>query len=376
MADSKPFKPQGIRPAPRPATAAAAAGAKQGAAPSGTDGRVTYASGDVLFNQGDHGGDLFFIESGVVEIFTQREGETIILSEMSPGEIIGVMTCLTSEPRMASARAQVPVVCKRVPHAAIKKVLDALPNWMKIVLKEFTIRLTHMNKLYSDAVLRVKKLEQNQLSNVYTGAQLAAAFAGVSEFVAQKVDDYKVVVVEDVMARLEVIMNIKKEDLDRVFQVLLEAGLLKLEIEPDKKRTVARLESAQKMAFFAQFVRESKHGSTKKLVRAKFTHKETRVLSAMVKLAARLDMDLDKNCKLSVPELERSLERATGVKFERSALDKGVALKLIAIETSDAGETVILKPSHLGKTVACVEAVRKLTALDLAATSIDAAGAA
>jgi CRP-like cAMP-binding protein len=366
----KPFKPEAVRLAQRPAAGAAKP------APSGTDGRTSYGVGDVLFNQGDAGGDLFFIEAGNVEIYTQKEGETIILSEMAPGEIIGVMTCLTSEPRMASARAKTPVVCKRVPHASIKKVLDALPNWMKIVLKEFTIRLTQMNKVYSEAVIKIKKLEQNQLSNVYTGAQLASAFAGIAEFMAQKVDDYKVVVVEDVMAKLEMVMNIKKEDLDRVFQVLLEAGLLKLEIEPDRKRTVTRLENAQKMAYFAQFVRESKHGPTKKLVRAKFTHKETRVLSAMVKLAARLDMDLEKNCKLSIPELERSLERATGVKFERGALDKGVALKLLAIEGNDAGETVVLKPAHLGKTVACVEAVRKLAALDLSAGAMAVDGAA
>lgn len=368
MGDIKYGKPSALKtPAfaqARPVGTSAQAAAKANAQKPGNDGRTSLEAGDTLFAQGDPGGDLFFIEQGQVEIFTQKDGETIVLSEMGPGEIIGVMTCLTSEPRMASARAKSMVVCKKVPHPSIKKVLEALPNWMKIVIKEFTIRLTQMNKLYSDSILRIKKLEATQISNVYTGAQLAAAFGGLSEYMAVRYEDTKIVVVEDIMQKLEVILNIKKDDLDRVFAVLLEAGLLKLEIEPDKKRTVVKLDNAMKLAYFAQFVRDAKHGPTKKLIRAKFTHKETRVLSGIVKLAARLDMDLEKNCKFSVKELERSLERATGVKFERGALDKGVALKLLEVKGEADSEEVHFKPATLGRTVACVEAVRKLSALD------------
>lgn len=352
-ASNKFGKPSDLR---RPASAQAAAKG---------DGRLTFAAGDILFQQGDAGGDLFFIEDGTVEIFTKKDGENVILSEMQPGEIIGVMTCMTSEARMASARAKTPVVCKKVPHQSIKKVLEALPNWMKIVLKEFTIRLTQMNKMYSDSVLKIKKLEATQISHVYTGAQIAAAFAAFGEYIAVKVDDYKVVVIDDAMQKLEMLLNLKREELDRLFAVIMESGLLRVEIEPDRKRTVTRLDAGQKLAFFAQFVRESKHGSTKKYIKARFTNKETRVLSAIVKLAARLDMDLEKSCKFAVKELEKSMERATGVKFEREALDKGAALKLLELKHEGEDEVVVLKPSQLGRTVACVEAVRRFMQLDM-----------
>lgn len=344
-------------PAAKPAPVPAAKGA---------DGRLSFAPGDSLFHQGDPGGDLYFIESGVVEIYTAKDQEAIILSEMTQGEIIGVMTCLTSESRMASARAKTQVVCKKVPHASITKVLAALPNWMKIVLKEFTIRLQQMNKVYSESVMRVKKLEATQISNVYTGAQLASAFGSLAEYMAIKQEDTKIVVVEDLLAKLEFVLNIKKEEIDRVFAVLLEAGLVKLEIEMEKKRTIVKLENAQKLAHFAQFVRESRHGPTKKLVRARFTHKETRVMSAIVKFAQRLEMDMDKTGKLPVADLEKALEKATGVKFERDALEKGIKLKLLAVEGEggSGGAQVVMRPAHLGRTVACVEAVRKLSALD------------
>jgi CRP-like cAMP-binding protein len=308
LTESKFGKPADLLKRPQLAKGPAAPQAK------GNDGRVTFAPGENLFHQGDPGGDLYFIEQGVVEIYTAKDSEAIVLSEMTQGEIIGVMTCLTSEARMASARAKTPVVCKKVPHASISKVLAALPNWMKIVLKEFTIRLQQMNKSYSEAVQRIKKLEATQISNVYTGAQLAAAFGAVAEYLAIKQEDTKIVVVEDLLAKLEFVLNIKKEEIDRVFAVLLEAGLVKLEIEMEKKRTIVKLENAQKLQYFAQFVRESRHGATKKLVRARFSHKETRVMSAIVKFAQRLDMDMDKTGKLNVLDLEKSRSKAAKAK--------------------------------------------------------------
>jgi CRP-like cAMP-binding protein len=325
---------------------------------------MVIAAGDILFQQGDPGGDLYFIESGVVEIYTIKDQQDVVLSEMREGEIIGVMTCLSNDKRMASARAKTTVTCKKVPQAAIAKILSALPNWLNIILKEFSLRLTNMNKLYSEASLKVKRLEVNQISNQYLGIQLAAAIANLADLLAITIDGEKFIVIETLLDKLELVLNVPKDNLSRLFAVLQEAGLLKVEIEPDKKRTVAKLDTALKLSHFVQFVREAKHGPARKLVRAKFTHKETRVMSAMVKFAARLGMDLEKTCKIGVKDLERSLEKATGVRFELDALDRGVELKLLAVKEENGEQHVVMRPAQLGRTVACVEALRKLSALD------------
>lgn len=330
-------------------------------------GQYIHEPGDILFHEGDPGGDLFFIEDGEIDIFTQKDGQEIVLSTMTRGEIIGVMTCMTSEARMASARAKTRVVCKKVPHESIRKVLAALPNWMKIVIKEFSLRLTQMNKVYSDSVLEIRRLKETQVSSIFYGAQISAAFAAIAEYFAIDGDNYKIVVIEDVLNKLESVLNLEKERLDRIFAVILEAGLLRLEMEPDKKRTVARLENAQKLAYFAQFVRESKHGPAKKLLKARFSNKETRVMSGIVKLAVRLDMNLEKPCRFKISDLERTLEKSTGIKFERDCLKKGETLKLLAVEGGEDAEEVVFRPSHLGRTVACIEAVRKLQAFDMRA---------
>lgn len=353
-------KLQGKAPAAGHGPAASSAGSA-----ANKDGRKRLSPGEMLFAQGDPGGDLYFIEEGIIEIFQGKDGEAIHLADMTSGEIIGVMTCLTSEPRMASARAKTPVICKKVPHDSIRKVLAALPNWLKIVLKEFTMRLSHMNRLYGESIAKIKDLEAKQINNVYLGSLIASAFSQVAEFMAIKFEDTKMAVVDDVVQRLELVLSIPKEQLEKIFAVLNDAGLIKIEIEPEKKRTVTKLESAQKLAYFAQFVKESKHGPTKKLLKAKFTNRETRVLSAMVKYAARLEMDLSKVCRLKIQDLETSLERTTGVKFERDTLQKGVDLKLLTIEGAEGDESVVTRPVQLGRTIACVEAIRRLETLKL-----------
>lgn len=328
------------------------------------DGRKRFAPGDVMFEQGSPGGDLFFIEEGTVEIFTKKDNEEILLAEMGSGEIIGVMTCMTKEPRMANARARTAVVCKRVPHEAIAKTIAALPNWMKIVLKEFTIRLMQMNRIYSEAFLKIKKLESSQLSSPFLGALLASSFVGLAEFMSAEVDGESFVVVEPVLAKLEKMLGMRKTDIDRLWGVFCESGLIRPELEPDKKRHVVNAGSLQALESFADFVKDAQHGAGRKLVKAHFTGKETRVLAALVKLAARLDMDLKKQCRLLVAELEKTFERSTGTKFDRPALDKPAALGLLQIEGDSEDECLVFMPHELGRIVACLEVMRRLMIAD------------
>ena len=47
--------------------------------PKENDGRVTFNASQQIFSQGEPGGDLFFIEDGIVEIFQNIDGQEIVL---------------------------------------------------------------------------------------------------------------------------------------------------------------------------------------------------------------------------------------------------------------------------------------------------------
>ena len=64
-----------------------------------------YASGEVLFRQGDAGESFFLIRSGSVDIVIQdASGTERHLATLGPGEYFGEMSLLTGEPRSATAR--------------------------------------------------------------------------------------------------------------------------------------------------------------------------------------------------------------------------------------------------------------------------------
>ena len=67
---------------------------------------VKFTKDTVMFNEGDPGGDLYFITKGLVEIYQIRDGEEIHLTQIGPGEVIGSLTFLTEEERFACARAR------------------------------------------------------------------------------------------------------------------------------------------------------------------------------------------------------------------------------------------------------------------------------
>jgi len=65
----------------------------------------TYASGDIVFSQGDEGDCAYIIETGRVEVFVvDREVETPITT-LGPGEIFGEMAVIDVGKRSASVRA-------------------------------------------------------------------------------------------------------------------------------------------------------------------------------------------------------------------------------------------------------------------------------
>jgi CRP-like cAMP-binding protein len=63
------------------------------------------SSGDILFNEGDNGTEAYIVKKGEVEIFRKLGNREIVLATLGPGSIIGEMSLIDNQPRMASGRA-------------------------------------------------------------------------------------------------------------------------------------------------------------------------------------------------------------------------------------------------------------------------------
>ncbi len=325
--------------------------------------------GQVLFQQGDPGGDLFFIQDGEIEIFRSANMQDVVLATMRVGEIIGIMTCMTNEPRMASARATKASIVKRVRHENVQKLIGNLPPWMKVVLKDFTSRLAQMNKNYAASIVEIKHLGQTQITKLYSATQIAATLASVAPLIKVKIDEAEGVYLEEITDKLEEFTLRPKEEIAEILDIFIEAGMIKGEKEIERKRTYITLANCQSVKNFSTWVAQAKSGQNKKLLQANFSNKEYRILSSIVRFARKLNLNLKSTVKIAVSDLDKSLEKTVGQKFEMGGIEQAVKLKLVSISGEGPARMVAFVPIELSRTMAHIMAYKKLEQLQVKADS-------
>lgn len=327
------------------------------------DLRINLEPGEILFRQGDPGGDLYIIDDGEVEIFQVDNGKPVVLARMSKGEVLGIMTCLNSEPRLASARAKTKAVIRKIPSKNIASVMENIPDWMNVVIKEFTTRLRNMNKMYTETKLQVDRLVKTQANSLYLATQVAGCVATLGELLARQAEEEKIVFVEELFTRLEIVLAHPREQLDRIWNIFCEVGLIHVAIEPERKAKIIKMSNAKKLPYFIEFVRNFQRGKMKELQNVKFAHKDLRVIIGLTKVAKHLNKDLSKDVEISIEQFTELLPRVTNVKFEISAVEMIQRLGLATIRGGEAG-VVRFNPTTVGRTVGSLEAIRRINALD------------
>ena len=93
---------------------------------------VRLDAGEILFEEGAPGDALFVVHEGELEIYI---GDTP-LDTSEPGQCVGEMALVTSEPRSASIRSRGPSRLLRVPRAAFRRVLEEHPSVALGVIEE------------------------------------------------------------------------------------------------------------------------------------------------------------------------------------------------------------------------------------------------
>jgi CRP-like cAMP-binding protein len=215
--------------------------------------QMEFVAGTTIFREGDPGGDLFFVREGEVEVFKEIGGAAVPLAVLKSGEILGVMTCMTREPRLASARARTDVKVLVVKQAGIRSLVSATPPWVNTVIKDFILRIKQMDDLYARAV----RAASGQADAADTGLQLAVTLAsGISEvgrLILDK-DGGNVVDVNRALQHLAKILDVPPATLERIFDTFIDVGLLRSGADgPTRRAEIAVLE---RLLTFAAFGRE------------------------------------------------------------------------------------------------------------------------
>ncbi len=353
VGDIKPFNPQKIQ-----------TGVTRKDVATAPEIHLNLVPGQMLFSQGDAGGDLYFIESGSIEIFIAKKGQEISLAQMGVGEVIGVMTLLTAEPRLASARAKETTVVRKIPRTTITKLIATFPKWLNIVMKEFTIRISEMNRRYSETLIELKKVRDNQVTPLFLGAQMAQGIAVVGSGLAKPHDGRDMVEVNKLLEAMERVLNQPREVTAGLWQVLRDSGFIDVEVDAERRCDMVSVEQLQALTAFSQFVRDSGQVANKKLFRAKFKYKELLALLALIKLVVKQGASPDHSATFEMAKIESEFEKSAGMPWNPSFVDKPSKLGLILVKGAGATMTLTFTPKVLGRTMGCLTAMKKLLGED------------
>lgn len=312
----------------------------------------TYEKGQTIFSQGEPGGDLFLIKEGEVEIYSFFGGHEVSLAIMNAGEILGTLTLMTKEMRMASARAYTKAVVQHISRQKIEALIANLPKWMHIVLDDFTKRLKSMNERYAKSLQNLKEAESNQVNIFYTAAQVAGLIAGCAEAKKGSFDGNPGIMQQDILEYIEPMLQRERAELDMIFQTFIDSGMITLKIEKEKKRNYVSLENAVAIGGFPQFVRDAQSGKLRDLLGAKFRKKDLRVIASLTRYCQAKKLDMTKVVKIRQGELKTNLSKVTGQSFSPESITQAESLKLVTLEGEGPQLMVVFQPDVLGQTLA------------------------
>jgi CRP-like cAMP-binding protein len=127
------------------------------------DASTHYEAGDVIFQQGDLGTDMFIIQEGEVDIVKHINGESHALSHLEKGDFFGEMAVLESVPRTADAIAVTEVRALVINGARFDEMLRKNPEVAVRIIRKYSKRLREANALLERLVGREVDSEHGAL---------------------------------------------------------------------------------------------------------------------------------------------------------------------------------------------------------------------
>jgi CRP/FNR family transcriptional regulator len=114
-----------------------------------------YKRGDLILLQGEPGGALHYVRSGLVKVFkTSAEGKEQVLRLIGAGQIFNDVPALDGGPNPASAAAMEPSVVYALGHAELRKLILERPGVAEGAVRSMAGALRHLVALVEDLSFR------------------------------------------------------------------------------------------------------------------------------------------------------------------------------------------------------------------------------
>jgi CRP-like cAMP-binding protein len=109
--------------------------------------------GEVLFNEGDDGSQLYVVTDGKIKLGrTSPDGRENLLAILGPGQMFGELSFFDPGPRSATATSVTDVTVQSLSHEALMPVLSSHVEVAMALLNQLAGRLRRTNEVVGDLV--------------------------------------------------------------------------------------------------------------------------------------------------------------------------------------------------------------------------------
>ncbi len=109
--------------------------------------------GEVLFNEGDDGNQLYVVTEGKIKLGrTSPDGRENLLAILGPGQMFGELSFFYPGPRSATATSVTDVTVQSLSHEALTPVLSSHAEVALALLNQLAGRLRRTNEVVGDLV--------------------------------------------------------------------------------------------------------------------------------------------------------------------------------------------------------------------------------
>ena len=106
-----------------------------------------FRAGDVLFREGEHGEEMYVIQSGVVQILKAVGNEERPLAALGRGEFVGEMALLNDKPRTATAVVLEDAKCLVIDRATLEQMITSSAEIALRLVKKLARRLDSADEM-------------------------------------------------------------------------------------------------------------------------------------------------------------------------------------------------------------------------------------
>jgi CRP/FNR family transcriptional regulator, cyclic AMP receptor protein len=294
----------------------------------------TFKPGDVLFEEGTLGKELFIIQEGKVGVYKDAPDGRIELAQIEKGGIIGEMSLLDNLPRSATIAAIDLTKALVVNQGTFAAVLQSVPPWLSSIIKIVVSRLRDANKRVDQSVLLDKERGLVSL--------MLMLLPSCKREVAGKIAlDYDMVTVEAFF-----VCRLRKKDTKKYLENIAKRGIIEIDKEIQSQVQLLFVTDLEVLILFEEFL--ILKSQKKEFKESSIPDDTIAMLSNIAYVAQKSGQESEEGTTLLKSALAEDLADKNPEKLEKSLLDLR-RRNLINLMPSEKDVLIIFQKNSLSR---------------------------